>query len=159
MPSLTCYIIRVYLQSGSSSSSRCQVIYDNVDDRASPEPSVALISSTAVMIFDQQILRLSKYVTLSRFLALCLSILPVVYHLSQTVSPLYVTKTIPIATCESCPSSYVPLMWCSLSFFFVTAIFSIRLTIATRSSAIRRESAHLTWLYGTVQMTFQYETV
>ena len=29
----------------------------------------------------------------------------------------------------------------------------------TRSSAIRRESAHLTWLYCTVQMSFQYETV
>jgi len=29
----------------------------------------------------------------------------------------------------------------------------------TRSSAIRRESAHLTWLYCTVQMAFQYETV
>jgi len=29
----------------------------------------------------------------------------------------------------------------------------------TRSSAIRRESAHLTWLYCTVQTAFQYETV
>ena len=29
----------------------------------------------------------------------------------------------------------------------------------TRSSAIRRESAHLTWLHRTVQMAFQYETV
>ena len=29
----------------------------------------------------------------------------------------------------------------------------------TRSSAIRRESAHLTWLYCTVQKAFQYETV
>ena len=28
----------------------------------------------------------------------------------------------------------------------------------TRSSAIRRESAHLTWLYCTVQKAFQYET-
>ena len=32
-------------------------------------------------------------------------------------------------------------------------------SIKTRSSAIRRESAHLTWLYCTVQMAFQYETV
>ena len=32
-------------------------------------------------------------------------------------------------------------------------------TDQTRSSAIRRESAHLTWLYCTVQMAFQYETV
>ena len=29
----------------------------------------------------------------------------------------------------------------------------------TRSSAIGRESAHLTWLYCTVQKAFQYETV
>jgi len=29
----------------------------------------------------------------------------------------------------------------------------------TRSSAIHRESAHLTWLYCTVQKAFQYEIV
>jgi len=30
--------------------------------------------------------------------------------------------------------------------------------VITRSSAIRRESLHLTWLYCTVQKAFQYET-
>ena len=34
-----------------------------------------------------------------------------------------------------------------------------RKTQTRSSSAIRRESAHITWLYCTVQMAFQYETV
>ena len=43
-----------------------------------------------------------------------------------------------------------------------TKMFSLiarSITDEITSSAIRRESAHLTWLYCTVQMAFQYETV
>ena len=38
------------------------------------------------------------------------------------------------------------------------ALFKLTTVIVTRSSAIRRESAHLTWLYCTVQKAFQNET-
>jgi len=38
-------------------------------------------------------------------------------------------------------------------------VTGFRKSSSRRSSAIRRESAHLTWLYCTVQMAFQYETV
>ena len=56
--------------------------------------------------------------------------------------------------CDQCPLLCV--LHCRLQ---TLAFKNLRFYFLTRSLAIRRESAHLTSLYCTVQMAFQYETV
>jgi len=45
------------------------------------------------------------------------------------------------------------------AFFLRVTVGCFNIEIKPRSSAIRRESAHLTWLHCTLLMVFQYETV
>ena len=76
---------------------------------------------------------------------------------------------------ESCLWQRQTQTWCSLCLLHTTNIHSESEQVIsstgqswqdkvagvdslTSSSAIRRESAHLTWLYCTVQKAFQYET-
>ena len=72
------------------------------------------------------------------------------------------------AVCHLILSLNLILWFCLYNWYFSSSLLKVvcsksknefHMNMLTRSSAIRRESAHLTWLYCTVQMAFQYEIV